>query len=153
MLNYCVHETSRCSQLYNNNPDFTTTYQLLGAGTLVVDFYLQDGLLCHSSHLYVPSSEHAKMTWESHYSQVVGHFYVKNIVAVLQKYFICRSSNRVSTSISDCVLHMSSPNHPLKRKGCTHLYQLLTGLRIPSQCITCLAYPQPSMTMTAFCGC
>ena len=38
-------------------------------------------------HLCVPSSEHAKMIWEVHYSRVARHFRVKKIVAVLQKYF------------------------------------------------------------------
>ena len=38
-------------------------------------------------HLYVPSSEHANMIWEAHYSRVAGHFRVEKIVAVLQKYF------------------------------------------------------------------
>ena len=38
-------------------------------------------------HLCVPSSERAKMIWEAQYSQVTGHFGVKKIVEVLQKYF------------------------------------------------------------------
>ena len=38
-------------------------------------------------HLCVPSSEHAKMIWEAHYSRVARNFGVEKIVAVLQKYF------------------------------------------------------------------
>jgi hypothetical protein len=56
---------------------------MLGVDMLVTEFHLQDGLLCHLSHLYVPSSEWAKLIWEYHYNQMVGHFGVENIVVVL----------------------------------------------------------------------
>ncbi|MCY6525139.1 integrase zinc binding domain-containing protein, partial [Actinobacillus pleuropneumoniae] len=56
-------------------------------GQHVPDFHLQDDLLCHLGHLFVPSSERAKMIWEAHYSRAVGHFGVEKTVAVLQKYF------------------------------------------------------------------
>jgi hypothetical protein len=55
------HETSGWPQLYETEPDFSTTYQMLGANIVVDNFYLQDGLLCHLGHIYVPSSERAKM--------------------------------------------------------------------------------------------
>ena len=87
VLNSCSHDTSRWSQLYANDLIFATTYQLVSACTLVANFHLQDGLLCHLGHLYVLSSEHAKLIWESHYYQVVGHFGVDKMVAMLQKYF------------------------------------------------------------------
>ena len=87
VLNSCGHETSEWSQLYSSDSDFTTTYQLLEVGSPVADFYLHDGLLCHLGHLCVPSSERVKWIWESHYSQVEGHFGVENTVAVLHKYF------------------------------------------------------------------
>jgi hypothetical protein len=51
------HETSRWPQLYETNPNFTTTYQMLGANTVVDNFHLQDGLLCRLGHICVPSSE------------------------------------------------------------------------------------------------
>ena len=35
---------------------------------------IHDGLLCRLGHLCVPSSEHMKLIWEAHYSQVAGHF-------------------------------------------------------------------------------
>jgi len=38
VLDYCGHETSGWSQLYANNPDFVTTYQMLGAGTPIANF-------------------------------------------------------------------------------------------------------------------
>jgi hypothetical protein len=47
---------------------------MLGANAVVDNFHLQDGLLCHLGHICVPSSERAKMIWESHYSWVAGHF-------------------------------------------------------------------------------
>lgn len=60
---------------------------MLKAGKKVLDFHLMDALLCYLGHLCVPSRERAKLIWEAHYSQVVGHFGVEKIVAILQKYF------------------------------------------------------------------
>jgi hypothetical protein len=60
---------------------------MLGANLVVADFHLHKGMLCHLVHLCVPSSDCAKLIWEAHYSQVVGHFGIENIVAVLQNHF------------------------------------------------------------------
>jgi hypothetical protein len=65
------------------DPDFSTTYQMVGANSVVANFHLQDRMLCRLVHLYVPSSERVKMIWESHYSRVVGHFGVEKIVVML----------------------------------------------------------------------
>jgi hypothetical protein len=46
VLDSCGHETSRWPNLYETDPDFTTTYQMLGANSVVANFHLQDGLLC-----------------------------------------------------------------------------------------------------------
>ena len=83
VLNSCGHETSAWPQLYGNDPDIAPIYQSLCAGTPVTDFHLQERLLCHLVHLYVPSSERAKMIWEAHYSRVAGHFGIEKTVAVL----------------------------------------------------------------------
>jgi hypothetical protein len=87
VLDSCGHETSGWPHLYETDPDFSTTYQMLGANSVVANFHLQDGLLCHLGHLCIPSSEHAKMIWEAHYSRVAGHFGIEKTVAVLQKHF------------------------------------------------------------------
>jgi hypothetical protein len=87
VLDSCGHETSGWPQLYETNPDFATTYQMLGANTVVDNFHLQDGLLCLLGHIYVPSSERVKMIWEAHYSRVAGHFSVEKTVVMLQKHF------------------------------------------------------------------
>jgi hypothetical protein len=81
------HEESEWPQLYQQDPDFAPTYQLLGTCTTITDFHLQDRLLCHLGHLCVPTSKHAKLFWEAHYSQVAGHFGVEKTVAILQKHF------------------------------------------------------------------
>jgi hypothetical protein len=60
---------------------------MLGANSVVTNFHIQDGLLCHLGHLCVPSREHMKLIWEAHYSRVAGHFGIEKIVAVLQKHF------------------------------------------------------------------
>jgi hypothetical protein len=60
------HETYGWTQLYETDPGFTTTYQMLGANVVADNFHLQDGFLCHLIHIYVPSSEQAKMIWEAH---------------------------------------------------------------------------------------
>ena len=62
------HEPSRWSQLYANDLNFTTTYQILREGTLVVIYHTQDGLLYNMGHFFIPSSECVKMIWESLYS-------------------------------------------------------------------------------------
>ena len=89
VLDSCGHETFEWSQLYANDLEFSTTYQVVSEGTPVSNFHIQDGLLCHLGHLYVPSSECAKMIWEYHYSQVAGHFGVDKMVVVLKKYIYC----------------------------------------------------------------
>ena len=59
----------------------------MNVGTPVAIFHLQDGLLCYLGHLCVPSRKCAKLIWEAHYSQVVGHFGADKMVVILQKYF------------------------------------------------------------------
>jgi len=87
MLNSCGHETSDWPLLHKSDLEFGHTYQTLLEGHHVTYFHLQDALLCHLGHLCVPSSKHAKMIWQAHYSRAVGNFKVEKIVAVLQKYF------------------------------------------------------------------
>jgi hypothetical protein len=87
VLDSCGHETYGWPQLYDTNPDIATTYQMLRANEIVNNFHLQDGLLCHLVHIYVPSSEQVNLIWEAHYSQVVGHFGIENTVEILQKHF------------------------------------------------------------------
>jgi hypothetical protein len=85
----CGHKTYGWTHLYNIDPDFSTTFQMLGANSVVANFHLQEEILCHLGHIYVPSREHVKLIWEAHYSRVAGHFGVEKIVAVLHKYFYC----------------------------------------------------------------
>jgi hypothetical protein len=87
VLHSCGHEAYEWPQLYQQYPDFATTYQLLGTGASLTDFNIQDRLLCHMGHLYVLASECANLIWESHYSQVVGHFGMEKTAVVLQKHF------------------------------------------------------------------
>jgi hypothetical protein len=51
------HETFGWPQLYEIDPEFVTTYQMLGANAVVDIFHLQDGLLCRLGHICVSSSE------------------------------------------------------------------------------------------------
>jgi hypothetical protein len=83
VLHSCGHEASEWPQLYEQDPDFATTYQLLGIGAIIIDFHIHDRLLCHLGHLYVPTRERENLIWESHYSRVARHFGVEKIVAVL----------------------------------------------------------------------
>jgi hypothetical protein len=87
MLDSCGHEESEWPQIYQEYPDFATTYHLLGIGTNTTNFHIQDEILCHLGHLCVPTSERAKMIWEAHYNRVVGHFGMEKTVAVLPKHF------------------------------------------------------------------
>jgi hypothetical protein len=83
VLDSCGHETYGWPQLYETDPDFTTTYQMLGSNAVVDNFHLQDGLLCRLGHICVPSSERAKLIWEAHYSWVVGNFSIEKIAMML----------------------------------------------------------------------
>jgi hypothetical protein len=87
VLDSCCHEIFKWPHIYETKPDFSTTYKMLGANSVVANFHIQDGLLFHLGHLCVPSSECAKLIWEAHYSWVVGHFGVEKTVVVLQKHF------------------------------------------------------------------
>jgi hypothetical protein len=111
------HEASEWPQLYQQDPDFTTTYQLLGIGTNVTNFHIQDRLLCHLGHLCVPTSDHAKMIYQAHYSWMVGHFGVEKIVVILQNHFYWTKIRQdVSKHIRSCtVCAISKPT--VKKKG------------------------------------
>jgi hypothetical protein len=84
ILHSCGHEASKWPQLYQQDPDFATTFHLLGTSANVTNFHIQDGLLCHMGHIYVPASERAKLIWEDHYSRMAGHFCMEKYVVVLQ---------------------------------------------------------------------
>ena len=83
VLDSCGHEISGWPHLYETNLDFANIYQLLGENTVVTKFHLHDGMLCHLGDLCIPSSEHMKLIWESHYSWVAGHFAVEKTMAML----------------------------------------------------------------------
>jgi hypothetical protein len=123
------------------DPDFTTTYQLLGIGTTITDFHIQDKLLCHLGHLCVPTSERAKMIWEAHYSQVAGHFGIEKTVVILQKHFYWPKLRQdVSKYIISCTA-MPFPSQPSRSKAYTPLFIFPRSLGNPSQWITCLIFP------------
>jgi hypothetical protein len=87
MLHSCGHEASEWPQLYQQDPEFVATYQLLDTSVTVTNFHIQDRLLFHLGHLSVPTSECEKMICEAHYSWVEGHFGVDKTMAILQKHF------------------------------------------------------------------
>jgi hypothetical protein len=86
-LNSYGHEMSGWPQLYNDDANFIVFYHTLSVGKTIPKFHLRDGLLCHLSHLFVPSSDHENMIWKYHYSEAMGHFGVDKIVAVLKNHF------------------------------------------------------------------
>jgi hypothetical protein len=55
------HETFGWNQIYEIDPTFATTYQMLGGNAVADNFHIQDGLLCRLGHIYVPSSERVNM--------------------------------------------------------------------------------------------
>jgi hypothetical protein len=87
MFHSSGHEASEWPQLYKSDHDFATTYQMLGTCEIVTEFHIQYGILCPTGNLHVPSREHEKLIWESHYSQMVGHFLMENTVVVLHNRF------------------------------------------------------------------
>jgi hypothetical protein len=87
LLDSFDHETSEWPHLYKTNPNFSTTYQILGAKSVVTNFHLQERIFFHLGHLFIPTSEHAKLILESHYSRVAGHVGIEKTVAILEKHF------------------------------------------------------------------
>ena len=84
-------------------------------------------MLCHLGHLCVPVSEHAKLIWEAHYSQVVGHFCMEINVAVLQKHFYWPKIRQdVNKYIRSCIAYAIS-KIAIKNQG------LYTPLPIPEK--------------------
>jgi hypothetical protein len=61
VLESCGHETFGWPQLYETDPNFATTYPMLGENVVVNNFHLQDGLLCRLGHIFVQSSERVKL--------------------------------------------------------------------------------------------
>jgi hypothetical protein len=106
LLDSCGHETYGWPQLSEIDPNFVTTYQMLGAKAVVDNFHIQDGLLFRLSHICVPSSERGKQIWEAHYSRVEGHFGIEKIVPMLQKHFywpkIRQEVNKYIKSCNTC---------------------------------------------------
>jgi hypothetical protein len=150
MLNSCGHETFDCSLLYKSDPEFVHTYNTLFEGKQVPNFHLQDSLLCHLGHLCVPSSEHAKMIWEAHYSRVTGHFWVKKTMVVLQKYFYWPNLRQdVEKYIKSCTA-CAIAKLTIKNKASILHCLPLVELGNPSPWITCRAFLLLSMTMTVF---
>jgi hypothetical protein len=99
----------------------------LGIGTIVTDFHIQDRLLCHLGHLYVPTSEREKLIWEAHYSQVEGHFGIDKTMVVLQKHFYWpKLRHDVSKYIRYCIV-CAIDKPTIKKQG------LYTPLPIPEK--------------------
>jgi hypothetical protein len=126
------HEASEWPQLYQQDPDFSSTYQLLGTSVNVTDFHIQDRLLCHLDHLCVPANEHAKLIWEAHYSRMAGNFCMEKTVVILQKHFywpkLRQDVNQYIRSCTACAI--SNPS--IKKQG---LYTPLPTPKKPWECI------------------
>jgi hypothetical protein len=117
MLHSYGHEAFESPQLYHQDPDFATTYQFFGTHVNVTDFHIQDGFLCHLGHLCVPSSEHAKLIWEAHYSRMARNFGVEKIVAILHKHFYWPKLRQdVSKYIRSCTA-CAIANPVIKKQG------------------------------------
>jgi hypothetical protein len=83
--------------------------------SLIFTFRIE--LLCHLGHLCVPTSEHANMIWESHYSQMAGHFGMEKTMVILQKHFywpkLRQDVNKYIRSCTSCAI--SKP--AIKKQG------------------------------------
>jgi hypothetical protein len=74
-------------------------------------------MLCHLGHLYVSTSELAKMILEAHYSRMAGHFGMEKVVVVLQKRFYWpKFQQDVIKYIRSCAA-CSISNPTIKKKG------------------------------------
>jgi len=133
VLHSCGHEASEWPQLYQQDLDFDTTYQLLRTGTTITDFHIQDRLLCHLGHICIPTSERANMIWEAHYSWVERHFGVEKTVVVLHKHFYWPKIRQdVSKYITFCTA-CAIANPSINKQG---LYTPLPILKNPWESIS-----------------
>jgi hypothetical protein len=117
MIHSYGNEASEWPQHYQQDTDFTTTYQLLGTGANATNFHIQDKLLCHMGHLFVPAREHANPIWKAHYSWMAGHFGMDKIMVILQKHFYWpKLQQDVKTYIKSCISYaFSKPT--IKKQG------------------------------------
>jgi hypothetical protein len=136
VLHSCGHETLERPQLYQQDPGFATTYQLLGTGATITDFYIQDRLLCHLGHLCVPTSKCVNLIWESYYIQVAGHFGIEKLWSSFKNIFSGPNFDWTSTSISYLTLPMPFPSRPSRIKA----YTFLGSYGSPYPWITCLVF-------------
>jgi hypothetical protein len=82
-------------------------------------FHIQDRLLCHLGHLFVPTRDREKMILEAHYSRMAGHFWVEKIVVILQKHFYWSKLRQdVSKYIRSCTACAIS--NPAIKKRCLY---------------------------------
>jgi hypothetical protein len=113
-------EASEWPQLYQQDPNFATTYYLLGIGVTITNFHIQDKLLCHLGHLCVPTRKHENIIWEANYNRVAGHFRVEKTVVILQKKILAKNLTQRQPvyHIFHCMCHFqanyqeSRPIHP-----------------------------------------
>jgi hypothetical protein len=110
-------QTQAWPQIYQQDVDFATTYQLLGTDMTVTDFHIQDKLLCHLGHICVPTRESANMIWEAHYSWMGEHFGMEKTMVVLQKHFYWPKLRQyISKYIGSCTAYaISKPT--IKNQG------------------------------------
>jgi len=66
MTNHLKRPSLAFRAVFHTSKGSIGTYQTLLEGKRVPNFHLQYALLCHLGHIYVPSSELAKMIWEAH---------------------------------------------------------------------------------------
>jgi hypothetical protein len=120
-------------QLYQREPNFSTTYHLLVTRANVTNSHIQDGLLSHLVHLCVPKRESAKLIWEAHYNWMEGKFGMEKIVVVLQKHFywpkLRQDVNKYIIYCTSC-----SISKPSIKKQC--LYTPLSTLERPWESIS-----------------
>jgi hypothetical protein len=119
VIDSCNHETYGWPQIYEIDPEFTTTYQMLGTNATVTNFHLKDGSLCRLSHIFIPSTERVKLIWESHYIWVESDLDIEKTVAMLQKHLywpkIPHEFNKYIRSCTSCVI-----SKPTTKKHCLH---------------------------------
>jgi hypothetical protein len=82
MLNYCGYNTFLGGGLYDNDLEFTASYQAVDICKQVSRFHLEDGLLLHLGHLYVLLDECEKIIWEACYNLMVRHFDMHKIMEI-----------------------------------------------------------------------
>lgn len=101
-------------------------------------------------HVCVPSSEHAKIIWQAHYSQATRNFGVEKTMIVLYKYFYWPNLRQDFNKYIRSCIASAIPKPTIIKQGLYNLLPTPSWLGNPSPWITFQAFLLLRMATTLF---